>query len=82
MNAIRNADLRLLIQAHGEGLDLSPSLDVTVHSNTISDVKITAGDTPLHVAISAVAAAVQHHRPSSIHLAIVQFILQNVPSAV
>ncbi|KAM3188251.1 hypothetical protein ACTXT7_000650 [Hymenolepis weldensis] len=82
LNAIRNADLRLLIQAHGEGLDLTPSLDVTVDSNTISDVKITAGDTPLHVAISAVAAAVQRHRPSSIHLAIVQFILQNVPSAV
>nr|CUU97346.1 hypothetical transcript [Hymenolepis microstoma] len=82
LNAIVNADLRLLIHAHGEGLDLSSSFGVVVDSDTSSDVRITAGDTPLHVSISAVAAAVQHHKPSSIRLAIVQFILQNVPSAV
>ncbi|KAM7533759.1 hypothetical protein Aperf_G00000104795 [Anoplocephala perfoliata] len=79
--AIRQEESKMLgVQFHAEGLDLTSPLNIDCDSS--SEVKVEAGDTPLHAAISAVANAVRHHRPPSIHLAIVQFILQNVPSSV
>lgn len=75
--------MRRLIQVHGEGRDLSSPLAFDCDTTGGSlEIKMADGDTPLHFAIAALADAVQHHRPTSIPLAIVQFILQNVSSAV
>ncbi|EUB55488.1 Arf-GAP with SH3 domain, ANK repeat and PH domain-containing protein [Echinococcus granulosus] len=82
--AIRNADLRALLQVHAEGVDLTAPLDVDCEADVGgAEKELVEGDTTLHVAIASAATSTKSCEASSSNtsLAFVQFILQNAPSS-